>query len=124
MKKIVSVIVLVCILLSFASCAAKNKTADFVIENTDETVLYEFSTDIADGDTVGSALERYFSENGIPYEEDRRKYLISIDGIEQADDWSFYWAYYYNGDAGMVTLWEQKLSDGDKVLLRYEAYNP
>lgn len=124
MKKLVSAIILVCVLLTFASCKAKEKTADFVIENTDETVLYEFSTSLSDGDTVGSALEKFFTDNGIPYEEDRRKYLISVDGIEQADDWSYYWAYYYNGEAGTVTLWEQKLSDGDKVLLRFEAYNP
>ncbi len=119
MKKIVSILLVFVMVLSFAACS-KAPTAEFKVLNSDGSTLYEFSAEITDGATAGSLLEEYLKDNSIDYVVDGTM-LHSIGELaNDTENWSVYWAVYLNGEYGQLGLWEQTLEDGDLVELKYE----
>ena len=96
MKKIIALVLVLIMMLSFASCA--KPTAKFVIsDGINDAVLYEFEAEV-DGKTIAS-----------------------IGDLEHDEEtWSVYWAFYHNGDYATVGLWSFIPSEGDVIELRYE----
>jgi len=120
MKKIVSLLLVFVMVLSFAACS-KAPTAEFKILNTDGSTLYEFSAEITEGSTAGTLLEDYLKKNNIDYSISDGTMLNNIgDLANDTETWSVYWAVYINGEYGQLGLWEQTLEDGDLVELKYE----
>ena len=123
MKKIVSILLVLVMVLSFAACS-KAPVAEFKILDTDGTLLYEFEAEITEGATAGSLLEDYLKANNIDYTIVDGTMLNNIgDRANDTETWSVYWAVYLNGEYGQIGLWEQTLEDGDLVELKYEESN-
>ncbi len=123
MKKIVSILLVLVMVLSFAACS-KAPVAEFKILDTDGTLLYEFEAEITEGATAGSLLEDYLKANNIDYTIVDGTMLNNIgDRANDTENWSVYWAVYLNGEYGQLGLWEQTLEDGDLVELKYEESN-
>ena len=122
MKKVVSILLVIVMVLSFAACS-KAPTAQFKILDTEGNVLYEFDAEITDGATAGSLLEDYLKANSIDYTVDGTMLNRIGDLANDTETWSVYWAVYLNGEYGQLGLWEQTLEDGDLLELRFEESN-
>ena len=121
MKKIIALVLVLIMVLSFASCGAK-PTAKFVISNaTSDSVLYEFEAEIAEGKTAGAMIEEYLTANEVDYTIYDGDMIGSIGELEQdAENWSVYWACYYNGEYATVGLWGYVPAEGDLIELKFE----
>ena len=121
MKKIISLVLVLIMVLSFAACGAK-PTAKFVIsDGVNDAVLYEFEAEIAENKTAAAMLEEYLTENGIDYTVYDGDMIGSIGELEQdAENWSVYWACYYNGEYATVGLWSYVPAEGDLIEIKFE----
>ena len=121
MKKIISLVLVLIMVLSFAACGAK-PTAKFVIsDGVNDAVLYEFEAEIAENKTAAAMLEEYLTENKIPYTVYDGDVIASIGDLEHDEEtWSVYWAFYHNGDYATVGLWSYIPAEDDVIELRYE----
>ncbi|MBP1575007.1 MAG: DUF4430 domain-containing protein [Oscillospiraceae bacterium] len=121
MKKILAIILALAMVLCFAGCGAK-PTAKFVISDAvNDAVLYEFEAELSEGATAGSLIEEYLTENGVDYTVYDGDMLGSIGELEQdAENWSVYWACYYNGEYAQVGLWGYVPAEGDLIEVKFE----
>jgi hypothetical protein len=107
--------------LSLAACGAK-PTAKFIVsDGVNDAVLYEFEAELSEGKTAAAMLEEYFTENGVAYTVYDGDMIGSIGDLEQdAENWSVYWACYYNGEYATVGLWGYVPAEGDVIELKFE----
>lgn len=120
MKRLVSVLLVLVMVLSFAACS-KAPTAEFKIIDTDGTVLYEFEAEVTEGATAGALLEDYLKANSIDYTVVDGTMLNNIGERENdTEAWSIYWAFYLNGEYATLGLWDQTVAEGDLVELKFE----
>ena len=121
MKKILAVILALVMMLSLAACGAK-PTAKFVISDAvNDAVLYEFEAEIAEGKTAGAMIEEYLTANEVDYTIYDGDMIGSIGELEQdAENWSIYWACYYNGEYATVGLWGYVPAEGDLIEVKFE----
>ena len=121
MKKILAVILALVMMLSLAACGAK-PTAKFVISDAvNDAVLYEFEAEIAEGKTAGAMIEEYLTANEVDYTVYDGDMIGSIGELEQdAENWSIYWACYYNGEYATVGLWGYVPAEGDLIEVKFE----
>lgn len=121
MKKIVSLVLVLIMVLSFAACGAK-PTAKFVISDAvNDAVLYEFEAELAEGKTAGEMIEEYLTENGVEYTVYDGDMIGSIGELEQdAENWTVYWACYYNSEYAQVGLWGYEPAEGDLIEVKFE----
>ena len=121
MKKIIAVILALVMMLCFAACGAK-PTAKFVIsDGVNDAVLYEFEAEIGEGKTAGAIIEEYLTENGIDYTLYDGDMLASIGELEQdSENWTVYWACYYNSEYATVGLWGYEPAEGDLIEVKFE----
>ncbi|MBR3952607.1 MAG: DUF4430 domain-containing protein [Oscillospiraceae bacterium] len=121
MKKILAVILALVMVLSFAACGAK-PTAKFVISDAvNDAVLYEFEAEIEEGKTAGAMIEEYLTANEVDYTIYDGDMLASIGELEQdAENWSVYWACYYNSEYATVGLWGYVPAEGDLIEVKFE----
>ena len=120
MKKIIALVLVLIMMLSFASCA--KPTAKFVIsDGINDSVLYEFEAEVDGKTTAAAMLEEYLTENKIPYTVYDGDVIASIGDLEHDEEtWSVYWAFYHNGDYATVGLWSYIPAECDVIELRYE----
>lgn len=120
MKRIIAIVLALMLMLSLAACGAK-PTAKFVIaDGVNNETLYEFEAEL-DGETAGALIEKYLTENGIDYTIYDGDMIGSIGELEQdAENWSVYWACYYNGEYATVGLWGYTPADGDLIEVKFE----
>lgn len=121
MKKIIALVLVLMMVLSFAACGAK-PTAKFVISDAvNGETLYEFEAEVDGKTTAAAILEDYFNENGIDYTVYDGDVLASIGELEQdAENWTVYWACYYNGEYATVGLWGYIPAEGDLIEIKFE----
>ncbi len=121
MKKILAVILALVMVLSFAACSSA-ETAKFVITDAvNDVVLYEFEAELAEGKTAGDHIEEYLTENGVDYTIYDSDMIGSIGELEQdAENWSVYWACYYNGEYASVGLWGYEPAADDLIEVKFE----
>ncbi|MBQ6878023.1 MAG: DUF4430 domain-containing protein [Oscillospiraceae bacterium] len=121
MKKIVSLVLVLIMVLSFAACGAK-PTAKFVISDAvNDAVLYEFEAEIVKDKTAGEMIEEYLTENGVEYTVYDGDMIGSIGELEQdAENWTVYWACYYNSEYAQVGLWGYEPAEGDLIEVKFE----
>ncbi|MBR2042467.1 MAG: DUF4430 domain-containing protein [Oscillospiraceae bacterium] len=121
MKKILAVILALVMVLSFAACGAK-PTAKFVISDAvNDAVLYEFEAEIEEGKTAGAMIEEYLTANEVDYTIYDGDMIGSIGELEQdAENWSVYWACYYNSEYATVGLWGYVPAEGDLIEVKFE----
>ena len=121
MKKIISLVLVLIMVLSFAACGAK-PTAKFVIaDGVNGETLYEFDADLSEGKTAGEIIEEYLTENGVEYVIYDGDMIAKIGDLEQDDvAWTVYWACYYNGEYATVGLWGYVPAEGDLIEIKYE----
>ena len=121
MKKIISLMLVLIMVLSFAACGAK-PTAKFVIsDGVNGETLYEFDADLSEGKTAGEIIEEYLTENGVDYTVYDGDMIGSIGDLVQDDvAWTVYWACYYNGEYATVGLWGYVPAEGDVIEIKYE----
>ena len=121
MKKIIAIVLALVMVLAFAACG-KAETAKFVITDAvNDAVLYEFEAELTEGATAGSLIEEYLTENGIDYTIYDGDMIGSIGELEQdAENWSVYWACYYNGEYATVGLWGYTPAAGDLIEVKFE----
>ncbi|MBR5873067.1 MAG: DUF4430 domain-containing protein [Oscillospiraceae bacterium] len=121
MKKIIALVLVLMMVLSFAACGAK-PTAKFVIsDGVNGETLYEFDAEIEEGKTAGAIIEEYLTENGIDYTIYDGDMISEINGLVQDDvAWTVYWACYYNGEYATVGLWGYIPAEGDVIEVKYE----
>lgn len=124
MKKIISLVLVLIMVLSLAACGAK-PTANFVIyDGTSDAVLYEFDAELAEGKTAGAIIEEYFTENGIDYTVYDGDMLASVgELVQDSENWTVYWACYYNGEYATVGLWGYEPAEGDLIEVKFEESN-
>ncbi|MBR5309900.1 MAG: DUF4430 domain-containing protein [Oscillospiraceae bacterium] len=122
MKKIIAIVLVLMMVLSFAGCSAPK--AKFVISDAvNSAVLYEFEAEIGEK-TAGEIIEEYLTENGIDYTIYDGDMIGSIGELEQdAENWSVYWACYYNGEYATVGLWGYVPAEGDLIEVKFEESN-
>lgn len=122
MKKILAVVLALMMVLCFAACGSSKPTAKFVISDAvNDAVLYEFEAEITDGATAGSMMEDYFKKNNVEYTIYDGTMLASVGELEQdSENWSVYWACYYNGEYAQVGLWGYTPAEGDLIEIKYE----
>ena len=121
MKKIIALVLVLMMVLSFAACGAK-PTAKFVIsDGVNGETLYEFDAEIEEGKTAGAIIEEYLTENGVDYTIYDGDMISEINGLVQDDvAWTVYWACYYNGEYATVGLWGYVPAEGDVIEVKYE----
>lgn len=121
MKKIIALVLVLMMVLSFAACGAK-PTAKFVIsDGINGETLYEFDAEIEEGKTAGAIIEEYLTENGVVYTIYDGDMISEINGLVQDDvAWTVYWACYYNGEYATVGLWGYVPAEGDVIEVKYE----
>ena len=121
MKKIISLVLVLIMVLSFAACGAK-PTAKFVIsDGVNGETLYEFDADLSEEKTAGEIIEEYLTENGVEYVVYDGDMIGSIGELEQDDvAWTVYWACYYNGEYATVGLWGYVPAEGDVIEVKFE----
>ena len=121
MKKIISLVLVLIMVLSFAACGAK-PTAKFVIsDGVNGETLYEFDADLSEGKTAGEIIEEYLTENGVEYVVYDGDMIGSIGDLVQDDvAWTVYWACYYNGEYATVGLWGYVPAEGDVIEVKFE----
>ena len=121
MKKIISLVLVLIMVLSFAACGAK-PTAKFVIsDGVNGETLYEFDADLSEGKTAGEIIEEYLTENGVEYVVYDGDMIGSIGDLVQDEiNWSVYWACYYNGEYATVGLWGYVPAEGDVIEVKFE----
>lgn len=124
MKKIIAFVLVLMMVLSLSACGAK-PTAKFVISDaTSDTVLYEFDAELEEGATAGSLIEKYLTENGVDYTIYDGDMIGSIgELVQDAENWSVYWACYYNGEYATVGLWGYVPAEGDIIEVKFEESN-
>ncbi len=124
MKKIIALALALMMVFCFAACGSKPTATIKVIDGVNDAVLYEFETEITEGKTAGEMLEEYFAENGVDYTIYDGDMIGSIGDLEQdAENWSVYWAIYFNGEYGSVGLWGYEPAEGDVIEIKYEESN-
>ena len=121
MKKIISLVLVLIMVLSFAACGAK-PTAKFVIsDGVNGETLYEFDADLSEEKTAGEIIEEYLTENGVEYVVYDGDMIGSIGDLVQDDvAWTVYWACYYNGEYATVGLWGYVPAEGDVIEVKFE----
>ena len=121
MKKIIALVLVLMMVLSFAACGAK-PTAKFVIsDGVNGETLYEFDAEIEEGKTAGAIIEEYLTENGVDYTIYDGDMISEINGLVQDDvAWTVYWACYYNGEYATVGLWGYVPAEGDVIEVKFE----
>ena len=121
MKKIIALVLVLKMVLSFAACGAK-PTAKFVIsDGVNGETLYEFDAEIEEGKTAGAIIEEYLTENGVDYTIYDGDMISEINGLVQDDvAWTVYWACYYNGEYATVGLWGYVPAEGDVIEVKFE----
>ena len=121
MKKIIALVLVLMMVLSFTACGAK-PTAKFVIsDGVNGETLYEFDAEIEEGKTAGAIIEEYLTENGVDYTIYDGDMISEINGLVQDDvAWTVYWACYYNGEYATVGLWGYVPAEGDVIEVKYE----
>lgn len=121
MKKIIAVVLAMVLMLSLAACSSAPKAKFVISDGVNDAVLYEFEAEVSEGDTAGSLIEKYFNENGVDYTIYDGDMIGSIGELEQdAENWSVYWACYYNGEYATVGLWGYAPADGDLIEVKFE----
>ena len=121
MKKIISLVLVLMMVLSFAACGAKPSAKFIVSDGVNNEVLYEFEAELEEGKTAAAMLEEYFTENDIAYTVYDGDMIGSIGELEQdAENWTVYWACYYNGEYATVGLWGYVPAEGDVIELKFE----
>ena len=121
MKKIISLVLVLMMVLSLSACGAK-PTAKFIVsDEVNGAVLYEFEAELEEGKTAAAMLEEYFTENNVDYTVYDGDMIGSIGDLAQDEiNWSVYWACYYNGEYATVGLWSYVPAEGDLIELKYE----
>ena len=121
MKKIISLVLVLMMVLSFAACGAK-PTAKFVIsDGVNGETLYEFDAELDGEKTAGEIVEKYLIDNGADYVIYDGDMISEINGLVQDDvAWTVYWACYYNGEYATVGLWGYVPAEGDVIEIKYE----
>ncbi len=123
MKKVISVLLVLAMVFSFAACSKKAETVEFKVSDLEGSVVYDFSVDYKDGATAGELLEEGLTANSIPYEKYADTMIDVIGDLEQDHtNWSQYWSFYLNGEYAQLGLWEQTVAAGDLVELKMETY--
>ena len=121
MKKIIALVLVLMMVLSFAACGAK-PTAKFIIsDGVNGETLYEFDAEIEEGKTAGAIIEEYLTENYIEYSVYDGDMIGGIgELVQDSENWTVYWACYYNGEYATVGLWGYVPAEGDVIEVRYE----
>lgn len=123
MKKILAFVLVMAMVFSFAACG-KAKAAQVKIYGLDGNAAYDFSVEPKDGITAGELLEKYFSENGIPYEKLDADMIQSVGDLEQdCENWSVYFEISINGEYATEGLWGFELKDGDLLEIKLVENN-
>ncbi len=123
MKKIISLILVVALIFSFSACG-KAKTAEVKISDLEGKVVYDFEVEPKKGVTAGELIEKYFSENGIPYEKYDENMIQSIGDLEQeTENWSVYFEIDINGEFATKGLWSFELGSGDVLEIKLVEAN-
>lgn len=121
MKKILSVILALAMMLCFASCGTEEATgATIRLTDTDGTELYSWNVDVSAGLTAGQYLEDCLTEDGIEYTVDGSMLNSVGERANDTDAWTVFWSVYVNGEYGQVGLWEQPVVEGDVIEVKYE----
>lgn len=121
MKKIIALVLVLMMVLGLSACGAK-PTAKFVVsDGINDEVLYEFEAELEKDKTAAAMLEEYFTENNIAYTVYDDDMIGSIGELEQdSENWSVYWACYYNGEYATVGLWSYVPAEGDLIEIKFE----
>lgn len=120
MKKILAVILVLVMVLSFAACSSA-ETVSFKVSDLEGNVVYEFDVELAEGATAGTLLEEGLTANGIDYEQVDTTMIQRIGDLEQDSvNWTVWWSVYVNGEYGQVGLWEQPVAAGDLIEIKLE----
>lgn len=123
MKKVISVLLVLAMVFSFAACSKKAETVEFKVSDLEGSVVYDFSVDYKDGATAGELLEEGLTANSIPYEKYADTMIDVIGDLAQDHtNWSQYWSFYLNGEYAQLGLWEQTVAAGDLVELKMETF--
>ena len=123
MKKFLAFVLVIVMVFAFAACG-KTKSAQIKVYDVDGNAAYDFSVEPKDGVTAGELLEKYFSENGIPYEKFDADMIQSIGELEQdVENWSVYFEIDINGEYATEGLWSFELKDGDLLEIKLVEYN-
>ena len=124
MKKIIALVLVLMMVLSFAACGAK-PTAKFIIsDGVNGETLYEFDAEIEEGKTAGAIIEEYLTENYIEYSVYDGDMIGGIgELVQDSENWTVYWACYYNGEYATVGLWGYVPAEGDLIEVTFEESN-
>lgn len=123
MKKIISLILVLALVLSFSACG-KAKTAEIKISDLEGKVVYDFEVEPGKGVSAGELLENYLKENGIPYEKYDVDMIQSIGDLEQeTENWSVYFEIDINGEYATKGLWNFELAPGDLLEIKLVEAN-
>lgn len=118
MKKIISLILVLTLIFSFSACG-KAKTAEVKISDLEGKVVYDFEVEPQKGVTAGELVEKYFVENGIPYEKYSEDMIQSIGDLEQeSENWTVYFEIDINGEYATKALWNFELNPGDLLEIK------
>lgn len=118
MKKIISLILVLTLIFSFSACG-KSKTAEVKISDLEGKVVYDFEVEPQKGVTAGELVEKYFVENGIPYEKYSEDMIQSIGDLEQeSENWTVYFEIDINGEYATKALWNFELNSGDVLEIK------
>ncbi len=121
MKKIIAFVLVLIMVFSLSACGAKPTAKIVISDAVNDAVLYEFEAEIGEKVTAAAMIEEYFQENGIDYTVYDGDMIGSIGELEQdAENWSVYWACYYNGEYATVGLWSYIPAEGDLIELKFE----
>ena len=123
MKKIISLILVLALIFSFSACG-KAKAAEVKISDLEGKVVYDFEVEPEKGVTAGELIEKYFNENGIPYEKYDENMIQSIGDLEQeTKNWSVYFEIDINGEFATKGLWSFELGSGDLLEIKLVEAN-
>ncbi len=121
MKKIISLVLVLIMVLSLAACGAKPTAKIIISDGVNDAVLYEFEAEVGEKVTAGAMIEEYLTENGVDYTVYDGDMIGSIGDLVQDEvNWSVYWACYYNGEYATVGLWGYVPAEGDIIEVRFE----
>lgn len=123
MKKVLSLLLALVMVFSFASCGKKAEAVEFKVSDLEGNVVYDFSVDYKDGATAGELLEEGLKANNISYEKYDDTMIDVIGDLAQDHTaWSQYWSFYLNGNYAEKGLWEQPVAANDLVELKMETF--
>ena len=124
MKKILALVLALIMVLCFAACGSKPTAKVIVSDGVNDNVLYEFDIELKEGVTAGTLIEEYFNANGIEHEIYDGDMISRINDLEQdSENWTVYWALYFNGAYAEVGLWGYEPAEGDVIEIKYEESN-